>query len=71
MIEFWGLGVQNQPGGVGLRVAADDHYLLALFGECRDQVLGSGGLADAALAVNGALAQFFSHDVLLRWVGVA
>ncbi|MPN58195.1 hypothetical protein SDC9_205896 [bioreactor metagenome] len=57
------LAVQDQAGRVGLRVAADDHDLLAGLGESGNQVLGGGGLADATLAVDGALTQF-CHGVI-------
>src|SRR6266498_560184 len=46
------LRVQDEAGGVGLRIAADDHHLLAERGEARDGVLRRRGLADPALAVN-------------------
>jgi hypothetical protein len=55
--------VQDQAGGVGFRVAANDHNFLAGFSECRHQILGGGGLADAAFAINGALTQF-CHGVI-------
>ena len=46
-----GLGVQDQTGGVSLRVAADDKDLLTHFGQSGQGVLGSGGLADTTFAV--------------------
>ena len=64
MMVVLGLGVQDQTGGVGLGVAADDHDLLAGLGEAGDQVLGGGGLADTAFAVDGALTQGHGLDLL-------
>jgi hypothetical protein len=52
------LGVQDQAGRVGLGVAADDEDLLAHLGQGRQGVLAGGGLADAALAVEGDLPKF-------------
>ena len=49
------LGVQDQAGGVGLGVAADDHDLFTEFGQTRYEVLGGRGLTDAAFTVDGAL----------------
>jgi hypothetical protein len=50
--RFLGQAAEQQPGGVGLGVAADDHDLLAHLHQAGDGVLGCGGLADAAFAVN-------------------
>ena len=60
-----GLGVQDQAGGVGLRVAADDQDLLAQLGQRRQRVLGGGGLADAAFAVESDLAKLLGHQFSL------
>jgi hypothetical protein len=54
--------VQDQAGGIGLGVAADDEDLLAHLGQGGQRVLAGGGLADAALAVEGDLTQF-AHGV--------
>jgi hypothetical protein len=58
------LGVQDETGGVGLGVAADDQNLLAKLNERRERVLRGGGLADAALAVKRDLPQF-THSAYL------
>ena len=50
------LGVQDETGGVGLRVATDDEDLLAKLDERGERVLGGGLLADAALPVKCDLA---------------
>jgi hypothetical protein len=47
-----GLGVQDQAGRVGLGIAADDENPLAEGGESGHGVLGGGGFADAAFAVD-------------------
>ncbi len=51
------LGVQDETGGVGLRVAAHDQDLLTEVGESRESVLGRGGFADATFAVERDLTQ--------------
>jgi hypothetical protein len=43
--------VQDQAGGVSLRVATDDQDLLTHFGQSGQGVLGRGGLADTTFAV--------------------
>jgi hypothetical protein len=58
------LGVQDQAGRVGLGVATDDHHLLAEVGQAGHGVLGGGGLADAAFAVDCDLTKFFSAMTL-------
>jgi type II secretory pathway component PulK len=45
------LGVQDQAGGVRLRIAADDQDLLPHLGQRRQGVLRGRRLADATLAV--------------------
>jgi hypothetical protein len=43
---------EQQARGVGLGIAADDHDLVAHLGQAGDGVLGGGGFADAAFAVD-------------------
>ena len=49
--------VQNKTGGVGLRIAADDHDFLTQFGEAGNQVLSGGGFTDTTLTVDCTLTQ--------------
>ncbi|CCV09311.1 hypothetical protein MESS2_980033 [Mesorhizobium metallidurans STM 2683] len=51
------LRVQDQAGGVGFGVAADDEDSLSEVDKGGERVLGGGGLADAALSVKGDLTQ--------------
>ncbi|MBS1164356.1 MAG: hypothetical protein H6R00_381, partial [Proteobacteria bacterium] len=56
--RFLRLAAEDQAGGVSLGIAAVDEHVLAVeVGESRRRVLRGGGLADAALAVDGYLAR--------------
>jgi hypothetical protein len=57
--------VQDQTGGVGLGIAADDQDFLTHLGQSRQGVLGGGGLANPTLAVKSDLPQC-AHLFLLR-----
>ena len=61
---------QERERDEDLRERGHHHDPLAHFGQGRNRVLCGGGFADSAFTVDGALTQFFSHDVLLRWVGM-
>ncbi len=50
-------GVQDQPGGVGFRVASDDQDLLPEVDKRCERILGGGGLADPPFAVKCDLTQ--------------
>jgi hypothetical protein len=46
-----GFAVQHEAGGIGFRVAADDHDPLPQFGHTGNGILTGGGFADTAFAV--------------------
>jgi hypothetical protein len=50
--DFWAKAAQQQTGRVRLGVTADDHDFFAHFDQTRHRVLGCGGFADAAFAVD-------------------
>ena len=54
-----GQATEQESGGIGLRVTADHHDLLAPLREPGNGVLGGGGLADATLAIDCDLAHGF------------
>ena len=58
--RFLGQAAEQQAGGVGLGVAADDHDLSAHLRQTGHGVLGGGGFADAAFAVNCHLSHLYS-----------
>ena len=63
-----GLGVQDQAGGVGLGVAADDQDFLTHFGQSGQGVLGGGGLTDTTLAIESDLPEcsHFSSPIQVK-----
>jgi thiol-disulfide isomerase/thioredoxin len=52
---------EQKTGGIRLRVTADNHDLVATLHKSCRQILGGGGLADTALAVNCDLSEFLCH----------